>query len=204
MVNTSYDLAGRPSSVSNGTGTTYATTISYASHGVIQQMNLGSLVEQTCFNNRLQPTAIRLGFSASTNCSSVGTDRLDLTYSYGTTSNNGNLLSQIISRPVFGFTATQNYTALNPYDGVNRLQSVQETGPGTGWSEQYDYDAFGNRWLTSPTPPTAETPFGPNWFINNNSTTNRVTGCGFSSQSITRSPLKPITHSPARSISVLL
>jgi YD repeat-containing protein len=171
VVNTAYDLAARPKGVSgnpaNGATTNYTSTTSpivYASHGAIQQVTLFSnLVEQSCYNNRLQPTGIRLGGGATTNCANSGSDTLNLSYSYGTTTNNGNLLSQTITRPTF--SAVQTYNTLTPYDGVNRLMAVQETGPGASWSESYGYDPFGNRWVTSPTPPTAETPTAQSWYF---------------------------------------
>ncbi len=47
---------------------------------------------------------------------------LSLGLSYGTTSNNGNLLSQTIARP--GFKVTQYYR----YDGANRLGPAGEDG----------------------------------------------------------------------------
>src|SRR5205823_1560053 len=50
------DSAGRISSVGS-----YATGIVYAPHGGIRQMTLGSKLEQTCYNNRLQPVGVRLG-----------------------------------------------------------------------------------------------------------------------------------------------
>ncbi len=40
---------------------------------------------------------------------------------------------------------TQNYG----YDGVNRLTSVSESGPGTPWSRGYTYDNVGNGWMSS-------------------------------------------------------
>ena len=49
--------------------------------------------ESTQFNSRLQPTQIALGKTQN------ATDLLDLDYSYATTSNNGNVLSQTITVP---------------------------------------------------------------------------------------------------------
>ena len=63
VVNTSYDTAGRASSVTgtmSGVQTSYATGLQYAPQGALQQMSLGNgLVEQSCYNSLLQPTAIR-------------------------------------------------------------------------------------------------------------------------------------------------
>ncbi len=112
MIQTSYDAAGRIASVSGQkTGEpsrTYAAGFSYAPHGAVSQFTYGNgLIEQTSFNTRLQPTSITvssnpfpyLPFSISLN--------------YGTTTNNGNVLSQTISS-----VGTQSYT----YDEVNRLK----------------------------------------------------------------------------------
>jgi len=84
---------------------------------------------------RLQPTAIGLG--ATQGSSSL----LDLSFVYGTTANNGNLLTQTITAP--GLAAlTQTYS----YDNVNRLDVATETP--ASWSRAYEYDAYGNRAAT--------------------------------------------------------
>jgi hypothetical protein len=85
--------------------------------------------EQWCYNNRLQPTGIRLGSTANgaNVCSNPGSDLLNLAYTYGTTNNNGNMLSQTVARP--GQSWTENYTG---YDALNRLTAAAET---SGWSQ---------------------------------------------------------------------
>jgi len=136
QITTSYDSAGRISTI-NGQKTgeanrIYASSFSYAAHGAVASMNLGNgLCEHTAFNSRLQPMQIGLGGSASD--SSV----LKLDYSYGTTNNNGNVLSQRIVVTGAGLDVTQSYT----YDEVNRLKTASEVG----WSQTYDYDRYGNR-----------------------------------------------------------
>jgi RHS repeat-associated protein len=140
-ITTTYDSAGRTGQVSGqvnniGPITTYGTVSSYAPHGGIQQMTLGALTEQTCYNNRLQAVGIRLGSGAMPLCGNSA-DVLNLSFNYGTTNNNGNLLSQTIMRP--GSTWTESYTL---YDGMNRLTSAAE---GTAWSQTYLYDGYGNR-----------------------------------------------------------
>ncbi len=63
---------------------------------------------------------------------------LKLQYGYGTTANNGNVLTQTIT---IGTTViNQNYV----YDELNRLQTAQENS-GASWSQTYDYDRYGNR-----------------------------------------------------------
>ena len=173
--------AGRVTTVADASNT-YGTSITYWANGAIEQMKLGNnLVEQTCLNSRMEPLAIRLGTtSGTTNCAN-SSDTLNLAYTYAS-SDNGNVLSQAINRSgtyapnssTYSFSATHNYNATTPYDGVNRLKSFSETGPGSGPTENYSYDAFGNRWVTSPAPPTVETPVAQTWYTNGTASS----GCG--------------------------
>ncbi len=117
-----YDATGRPKAVGKNTvrATNYAGEMSYAAHGGIKALKLGNgLYESWGYNARMQPTAIRLGTEAS---GTQRADKLSLSFAYGTTSNNGNVLSQTIGRP--GFTVTQRYR----YDGANRLGLASEGG----------------------------------------------------------------------------
>ncbi|HEX2268821.1 MAG TPA: hypothetical protein VHH35_04780, partial [Pyrinomonadaceae bacterium] len=151
VVATNYDGAGRIAGVkNNATGNYYAGAVStdatnrlqYAAHGALAAMKLGNgLWEHTSFNSRLQSIQIGLG-TASTN-SSV----LKLDYDYGTTANNGNLLTQTITIP--GLTLTQAYT----YDELNRLATARENS-GTSWKQKFVYDRYGNRRID---PTAAET-----------------------------------------------
>ncbi|MBE0656368.1 MAG: RHS repeat-associated core domain-containing protein [Bryobacteraceae bacterium] len=99
----------------------------------------GARTEQWCYNNRMQPVGIRLGTSTAANCDAQTGDLLRLTYGYGTTNNNGNVLSQAIARP--SFSASQSYT----YDGLNRLRSMTESAA----AQTYVYDRYGNRAVLS-------------------------------------------------------
>ena len=161
-----YDAAGRLTAVGENTvgATDYASAIRYKPHGGINTLTLGNgLYESWAYNQRLQTTQIKLG------ATSGGSDKLKLEFDYGASTNNGNLLSQIITRP--GLSAlTQSYG----YDGANRLSSAAESGAGAAWSRSYDYDVYGNRAVTansglptSPLMPTATT--------NYSSATNRLT-----------------------------
>jgi RHS repeat-associated protein len=141
QVTTSYDGAGRLSTV-NGQkagelNKSYAAGFSYTAAGAVSAMQMGNgLVEQTTFNARLQPVQIKLGTAASP--SSV----VQLDYGYGTTNNNGNLLSQTITAPKTtggSLVLTQTYG----YDALNRLVSAGENG--MAWQQTYDMDRFGNR-----------------------------------------------------------
>ena len=158
VVTTSYDGAGRSISVSGEVGgatTPYVTGATYALQGALATLPFyNGITETTTYNARLQPTTIQAG------------GLLTLSYSYGTTNDNGNVQSQTITRPSGTWTQSYAYT-----DGVNRLTSASETGPGTAWTESYGYDSSGNRWVTGypglPAP-TNETPQGPGWYGTNN------------------------------------
>jgi RHS repeat-associated protein len=164
-ITTTYDSAGRAGQVSGqvnnvGAITTYGTVSAYAPHGGIQQMTLGALTEQTCYNNRLQAVGIRLGSGAMPLCGNSA-DVLNLSFNYGTTNNNGNLLSQTIMRP--GSTWTEGYSY---NDGLNRLTAAAE---GTAWSQTYLYDGYGNRAVsgTSTIPNPCATATAITQFANN-------------------------------------
>ena len=137
----SFDGAGRLSALDTDP-TTYAagagvTAVSYTAHGALDKETLGNgLVHDLTYNARLQPTQIKLGTAAAP------TSALSLTYSYGTSANNGNVLEA--TNKVGSWTAKQIYT----YDGVNRLDATAETNGSTvtHWTEANGYDRFGNRW----------------------------------------------------------
>jgi len=141
-----YDLAGRLAGVKNQANSLYyagaaagdtANRIQYGSHSAVSAMKLGNgLWEKTNFNSRLQPLLIKLGTAA------LPASVLQLDYGYGTTSNNGNVLSQ--NTVVGGTTISQAYT----YDALNRLQTANEGG-GAIWSQTYGYDRYGNRWVSN-------------------------------------------------------
>ena len=109
------------------------------------------LYESRGYNARMQPTAIRLGTSTS---ETERANKLSLGFDYGTTANNGNVLSQTIGREGMSGTLTQYYR----YDGANRLGLASEGGtaptgasgcPTTAaWCRDYSYDAYGNRAVT--------------------------------------------------------
>ena len=133
------DSAGRLSSLSSS-ATSYApaasvSSIGYASSNALNTETYGnSLIHAISYNNRLQPTEIKLG--TSSNSTSV----IDLTYSYGTTTNNGNIQSESYSGG--GLSYTQSFS----YDSLNRLSMATETtGGNTNWSQTNAYDRYGNR-----------------------------------------------------------
>jgi RHS repeat-associated protein len=138
IVDMTYDGAGRLSSVAKHLGSSYASGITYASHGAVSSMTLGNgLIEATGYNNRLQPTSIRLGVSTADPQSVLG-----LSFAYSTTGhndNNGNVLTQTITA---NSGTVQIGLQTYSYDGANRLTGATETG---AWIQTYDYDQFGNR-----------------------------------------------------------
>ena len=149
-----YDEAGRPKAVGKNTvgKKEYASEMAYAAHGGLRTMKLGNgLYESRGYNARMQPTAIRVGTSTS---EADRANRLSLSFDYGTTANNGNVLSQTIGRAGMSGTLTQYYR----YDGANRLGLASEGGTApTGasgcptnavWCRDYSYDAYGNRAVT--------------------------------------------------------
>ncbi len=124
----------------------YADSFTYNAAGAVTSMQLGNgKWESTQFNSRLQPTQIALGTTPG------ATNLLDLDYSYGTTANNGNVLSQTITVPTVGsnngFTAVQTYT----YDSLNRINDATENVTPVGgsasqsWKQTFTYDRYGNR-----------------------------------------------------------
>ncbi len=171
VANRATNLAGAPS----GGGTTnYASSITYASQGPIRQFTLGNgLVENRSYDAyRQQPTGVTLGTTANP----TSTLNLGFAYCPGTpppascTTNNGNLQSQSIGT----LSATEAYT----YDGYNRLSVTKETsGSNTIWSETFNYDIYGNRWV----PSSSGIPLSPLTVTSNSysSTTNQLTPNNF-------------------------
>jgi RHS repeat-associated protein len=141
VISTEYDMAGRMAGVrdqqsgayyAGAVGSDSTNRIKYAAHGGVSAVKLGNnLWEHTDFNSRLQSTEIGLGTS------STDSGTLRLTYNYGTTSNNGNLLS--VSYLGGGLSYTQSFG----YDLLNRLTTSTESSG--GWSQTNKYDRYGNR-----------------------------------------------------------
>jgi len=143
VVNYNYDLAGRVNEVVNYTSST--TKVGYAPHGAVSSLTLANgTTETTNFNNRLQVysmAATGTGVSLSLGYSYCAD------YSSSCTTNNGNVFQQTITRS--GTTWTQQFT----YDGVNRLQTAAEL---SSWSQNYNYDNYGNRIVSSGTKPNPD------------------------------------------------
>ena len=146
-----YDGAGRIAGARTGVDGWYAggtgtNAVGYKPHGGIKQLLLGNgLWEQRRYNERLQPLQIGLGTTLATgSLTPAGSSLLLLDYSYGTSSNNGNVLSQRIR---VGRSLNQNQAY--SYDALNRLKTAAESGSGAAWSQTYAYDRYGNRRVTA-------------------------------------------------------
>ena len=161
-VSYSLDSAARLSSLSSS-ATTYApaasvSSIAYAPHSALTSETYGNgLIHAVTYNNRLQPNEIKLGTSGSP--ASI----VDLTYSYGTTTNNGNV--QSIGYSGGGLSYTQSFG----YDALNRLTTSSESG--SAWSQTNAYDRYGNRQIDYG---------GGSYNLAFSSTTNRITTSGYS------------------------
>jgi RHS repeat-associated protein len=138
VVSYTNDTAGRLSAVSSS-ATSYApaagvSSIGYAAHNGLKTETYGNgLIHAIDYNNRLQATEIKLGTAGSP--ASI----VSLGYSYGTTNNNGNVLTHTYSGG--GLSYTQSYG----YDSLNRLTTTVESG--SSWSQTNGYDRYGNRWI---------------------------------------------------------
>ena len=165
QISYTYDVAGRILSV--GGAKTYASGLIYASFGGLQSMQYGNnLYEQTCYNPRLQATAVWVNSTGSNDCTSPSSnDLLNLQFGFAASPhNNGNLISQSI----YASSSTPYAQSYTYNDGLNRLSSATET---SGWTQTYVYDAYGNRAVlagasqyvpnTNQTPQTSSTTWVP-------------------------------------------
>ncbi len=135
----SYDVSGRPTSIVDGSGNSYAASAVYDAAGQLTSLNHqrtsggGAYVRSIQYNNRLQPSVI----SATLNGSTIQS----LTYGYGTSgTNNGNILS--IANGM-NSARSQTYT----YDYMNRVASGRDA---SHWGETYTIDNWGNLIQTQP------------------------------------------------------
>jgi len=171
VVKQCYDEAGRVKSVSSRASAGATETViasveagtnpqnpleawpGYTALGGMLQLRLGNgKVEQRCYNSRGQQTELRLGGVYTTNCVRESGDLFRAVLAYGTTTNNGNVLTQQVEArkddQTF-LTLAQSYS----YDGLSRLRRVEETG-GTAWWQSFAYDRNGNQAVTATFPMT--------------------------------------------------
>jgi hypothetical protein len=132
------DAAGRLNALSS-TATSYGpgasvSNIQYAAHNSLKTETYGNgLIHAVNYNDRLQPTEIKLGTSGNP------TSVVALGYGYGTTNNNGNVLTHTYNGGGLSYTQTFGY------DSLNRLTTSSESG--SSWSQTNAYDRYGNRWI---------------------------------------------------------
>lgn len=150
----------------------YADNFTYNPAGAVTSLQLGNgHWESTTFNSRLQPTQIALGVTPNT------PNVLKLDYTYGSSANNGNVLSQTITVPGMSYPLVQSYT----YDPLNRLESAVETSNSAQtWKQEFSYDRYGNRSFVigsghTDTLGSCTTMCNPTF----SSTTNRITSSGY-------------------------
>jgi RHS repeat-associated protein len=169
-----YDDAGRTNRLWSQDGASFKdyagsarNWIRYAAHGAIQSMTLGNGIEETrSYNSRLQPTRIQAGALLTLwNCYQAGDDA-SCPSLIATPVNSGDIQGQKIMR------SSQSWTQKFTYDAMNRLSSALETG---GWRQNYGYDPFGNRWVSSASGLPAN-PLAPSGASAFSAATNRLTG----------------------------
>jgi YD repeat-containing protein len=109
-------------------------------------------------------TTLKLGTTSG------GSEKLKLEYDYQPEAmgleSRGNLTQHIITHP--GSSWTQTFT----YDEISRLASATET---SGFSRDYGYDQYGNRWVDSITDPAYPDTHEPSSSTNFSTATNRLT-----------------------------
>ena len=149
-VTTAYDTANRELTVSGSylsAASTYFQNITYKPWGAYAGYTIGNsanlATRSYSYNNRMQPS------DQSTKI--VLWTALDLGYGFGSNTNNGNLMGlteNVYPLGASGGTPANSFPATYTYDNVNRLSTATESGSG-GWYEDFNYDQFGNMWVSS-------------------------------------------------------
>ena len=93
----------------------------------LSSMSYFGVTESRCYNTRMQLTNVTVA------------GQLNTTYTYPSGTNNGKISSQ--------YDAISGETVTYQYDSLNRLISAS----GSGWSDTYGYDGFGNLATKTPT-----------------------------------------------------
>ncbi len=156
VINTAYDQAERPSTVSGTLGVAaknYATGIAYAPHGAMRLYGFGNNIWHAVnFNSRMQPYQIwdvidndpdkilrsQCLYWGSTRDPQGGCPAPN------DSDNNGNLMESTFGYGAGGSTTSPTFDETYRYDGVNRLISVEN---GDLWSRHFAYDQYSNMWL---------------------------------------------------------
>ncbi len=179
VLNTTYDTANRMSGLTgklSGATTSYVGKMSYWPFGPLAGYQYGNgMVRGTAYDSRMQPIEISdtqagLGAIAAIAACQGGTTYtnqtaflLDLQMFWGqsatqTTANNG-VLWGILERNCGGTSPNKYATGYNywqsfNYDALNRLTVANDNGgggSGAGWNRNYNFDTWGNMWVTNAT-----------------------------------------------------
>jgi RHS repeat-associated protein len=185
---TNYDSSGRPISVSGTLGantTHYVSSVSYAPHGAPSSISLanGAMTRQTCFNSLLQPVVLRLRTGQASCGAADGSDIGYFGYTFSSTQNNGNVLGQAIQYGAGQTYASKSFQQTYSYT-ANRLMGVTETytdpvtqGQDSSFTQSYQYDVVGNRWVSGGLATDPFTPQG-NVYDGNNHMSSATYGDG--------------------------
>lgn len=122
----------------------------------------GLLLEQSCYNYRLQATVLRQRTGSYLDCAvhpdADASDMIHLRYDHGGSNNNGNVQKQVLSVPQMA-----NLTTVYAYNPLNRLSVAAEKPANAGapacsgesdvqsggWCQQFSYDQYGNRLISN-------------------------------------------------------
>lgn len=146
-VTNDYDSAGRlqdfTGTIGDGFFRTYASSITYASIGGLQQEQFGTataVYNKLTYNSRGQLSEIR----AATSGNDTTFNRGKIVNDYGT---NGNLKQQTTYVPNSDTNdSPTSWYQQYSYDALNRLTQVHEyTGSTSLWQQTFGYDRYGNR-----------------------------------------------------------
>lgn len=177
VVTTAYDGANRVSALSgnmDGVGISYLSQFTYTPSGGTTQYQRGNNVwRQTAYNSRLQTA----GYIDLVN-NSTSSELLNVTLSWGTTNNNGNLQQAVYLNGGPGYSQPLEFTDAYTYDNVNRLTATTDSG---GWTRNFGYDQFGNMWVTTPASQQGIALFGNTPTSNVYATNNQISGGSYDS-----------------------
>ncbi len=163
--------------------------ISYTPFGAIQSETYGNgLIHSMGYNERLQPTEIRLG--RPDNLESV----FRINYIFGTAHNVNGQDAEItlnhnngnIARIKYFISGTLQYSQTFQYEPVNRLRYVVEHNNGVyndgarAWYQTFDYDRYGNRGINvADTSDNADAANSALQLADFSEANNRITRAGF-------------------------
>jgi RHS repeat-associated protein len=171
VIYTCYDNAGRAKGVSlssDCSSANFADNVTYAPHGGVAGYRYGNdLWRAIAYNNRLQWNKVDDMIANDTNRNLLD-QQFTWTSAPSATDNNGNLRAIGISNGGGPGTTAISFGEQFTYDALNRLHTATDSG---GWARTFDYDRFGNMWVSAGTDVPASTPSTPSWI---DAATNRL------------------------------